>query len=116
MSHRTRKERAAANQQHREGPTQPPGGDSPAPGRGRWLWTAGLVLLTIAAAAGFSAVLFEFILPGRLPPEVVGRWRVVGGEMDGTVMEFQRNGAMVGKRVVEGKEGRIEGTADVDGK
>jgi uncharacterized protein (TIGR03066 family) len=116
MSHRGRKAKAAAKQPHREGPAQPAGGDSPGPGRGRRLRTAALVLLTVAAAAGFSAVLFEFLLPGRLPPEVVGRWRVIGGETDGAIMEFHRDGTMKSTLRTGDKEFAMDGKAEVDGK
>src|SRR5262249_42747807 len=116
MSHRARKSRAAAHQQHRQGPTQRAAGDRRGPGRGRWLRTVALVLLTVAAAAGFSAALFEFLLPGRLPPEVVGRWRVIGGETDGAIMEFHRDGTMTSTLRTGDKEFAMDGKAEVDGK
>src|SRR5262245_960459 len=63
------------------------------------------VLLVVALAAGGSFAVFEFVLPSRLPPELVGRWRVDGGPMDGTIFEFQRNGTMIGRRTLGDKEG-----------
>jgi uncharacterized protein (TIGR03066 family) len=36
--------------------------------------------------------------------------------MDGTVFEFQRNGAMIGRKTMGDKEGRIKGTAEVTDK
>src|SRR5262245_46877949 len=95
-------------------PAQDRGAPKPAPrvfGLPRWA----VILLTIALVAGVSFLAFEFLLPGRIPRELVGRWRVVGGSMDGTTFEFQRNGTMIGKATVNGKEGLIEGTAEVSG-
>jgi uncharacterized protein (TIGR03066 family) len=65
--------------------------------------------------AGVSFTLFEFLLPGRVPAELVGQWRVVGGPMDGMTMEFQRDGTMIGRATINGKEGLLEGTALVTG-
>jgi uncharacterized protein (TIGR03066 family) len=70
----------------------------------------------IALAAGGSFAVFEFVLPPRIPRELVGQWRVDGGPMDGTVFEFQRNGTMIGRKTEGDKEGRIEGTALVSDK
>jgi uncharacterized protein (TIGR03066 family) len=75
----------------------------------RWL----LVALCIAVVAGVSFAVFELVLPGRIPPELVGRWRVVGGPTDGMTLEFRRNGTMLGKATIDGKDGVIEGTAEV---
>jgi uncharacterized protein (TIGR03066 family) len=77
----------------------------------RWVF----ILLLVALAAGASFVAFELLLPGRIPAELVGHWRVVGGQMDGTIFEFQRNGAMIGRKSLGDKDGLIEGTAEVSG-
>jgi uncharacterized protein (TIGR03066 family) len=77
-------------------------------------WAA--ILLVIALAAGGSFAVFEFLLPSRIPRELVGRWRVDGGQMNGTIFEFQRNGTMIGRKTQGDKEGRIEGTAIVTDK
>jgi uncharacterized protein (TIGR03066 family) len=69
----------------------------------------------IALAAGGSFVLFEFVLPGKVPAELVGRWHVDRGPMPGMTLEFRRNGTMIGKAIIDGKEGIIEGTAEVNG-
>ena len=76
-------------------------------------WLVGLVC--IALVAGVSFVAFELLLPGKIPPELVGEWRVVGGQMDGTIFEFQRNGAMTGRLTKDGNDRLIEGTAEVGG-
>jgi uncharacterized protein (TIGR03066 family) len=86
------------------------------PRRGRWLSKAAVILLAIAVTAAAAFAVFEFVLPGRIPPELVGQWRVVGGDMDGTTFEFQRNGTMIARGTVSGKEGRLEGKAEVTGK
>jgi uncharacterized protein (TIGR03066 family) len=86
--------------------SQPPRGGLRLP---KWLLFVGC----IALVAGVTFVVFEFVLPGRVPPELAGKWRVVGGPMDGTVFEFQRNGTMIGRRPMGDREGRIEGTAEV---
>ena len=75
----------------------------------KWL----VVLLVVAVVAGASFAAFAFVLPDRVPPELVGKWRVVDGPMDGMTLEFQRNGAMIGRANVEGTERLLEGTADV---
>jgi uncharacterized protein (TIGR03066 family) len=77
----------------------------------RWV----IILTVVALVAGGSFAAFEFLLPGRIPPELVGHWRVVGGPMDGTIMEFRRSGTMIGKATIDGKDGIIEGTAEVVG-
>jgi uncharacterized protein (TIGR03066 family) len=87
-----------------------------APPRRRWLPQWAATLLAVALAAGATFALFEFVLLARLPAAVVGQWRVVGGEMDGATFEFRRDGTMVGKLTVQGKEGLIEGKAEVSGK
>jgi uncharacterized protein (TIGR03066 family) len=83
--------------------------------RRRWLARLPLVVLVIAVVAGASYALFDYVLPARLPAELVGTWRVVEGDMRGATMEFRRNGTMLGKFVQGDKEGIIEGTAEVDG-
>ena len=41
----------------------------------KWL----VVDIAIALVAGASYAACVFLLPGRIPPELVGQWRVVGG-------------------------------------
>src|SRR5262249_19002732 len=84
--------------------------------RGRWLPKCAVVLLVIALTAGAAFVVFELVLPGPIPRELVGRWRVVGGQMNGATFEFQRDGTMLGRLTINGKEGLIEGKAAVNGK
>jgi uncharacterized protein (TIGR03066 family) len=74
-----------------------------------------VILLTVAAVAGVSFAAFELLLPGRIPLELVGQWRVVGGDMDGMTLEFQRDGTMIGRVTVNGNDNLMKGMAEVDG-
>jgi uncharacterized protein (TIGR03066 family) len=78
---------------------------------GRRKWLVIVAAAVVVAAASFA--IFEFVLPGRIPPELVGEWRVIGGELDGMTLEFNRNGTMRGTAVVNGKRNEIEGEAQV---
>ena len=80
----------------------------------RWLhWTFAL-LLVAAAAAGTFAVL-HFAVLSRVPHAMLGKWHVVGGEMDGAILEFRRDGTLIGTVNMKGKEGKIKGTVELDG-
>ena len=57
----------------------------------------------------------EFVVWNKLPPELVGKWVVQGGEQDGATFDFYRSGAMVGRINLRGKEGIINAQAAVDG-
>jgi len=83
---------------------------------GRRKWLAMLAVAAVVAAASFAV--FEFVLPGRIPSELVGEWRVVGGggKLDGMTLEFRRNGTMIGKAVVDGKDNEMEGEVTVRGR
>jgi uncharacterized protein (TIGR03066 family) len=95
-------------------PMQDKSGSAPQRFLGLPKWAC--ILLIIGIVAGVSFAAFELDLPDRIPPELVGAWRVVGGPMSGTTMEFHRNGDMIGRVTVDGKEGVIEGTAEVTDK
>lgn len=75
------------------------------PGRG-WarVWKWALALLFISLTAGVTYAVFHFIILSKIPPEVVGTWRVEGGEMHGTRMTFHRNGTF--KSLVRLDDGR----------
>jgi uncharacterized protein (TIGR03066 family) len=77
----------------------------------KWL----VILLVVGVVAGVSFAAFELLLPARIPPELVGEWRVVEGPLKGMTLEFKRNGAMTGRAVIDGKAGEMDGTAEVDG-
>jgi uncharacterized protein (TIGR03066 family) len=86
-----------------------------APRGSSWLPKGLLIVFCVLLVAGGSFALFEFVLPGKIPPELAGEWRVVGGELDGMTMEFKRNGSMTGRAVVNGKVNEMEGEAEVSG-
>jgi uncharacterized protein (TIGR03066 family) len=79
----------------------------------KWRWVLMAVAIAVVAAASFAV--FEFILPGKIPPELVGEWRVVGSNLSGMTVEFRRNGGMTGKAIIDGKESVLEGHAEVTG-
>src|SRR5262249_29380298 len=70
------------------------------PARRRLLGLPKLMVITLITVfvAGASFAVFSVLLPGKIPFELVGQWRVMGGQMDGTIFEFQRNGAMIGRK------------------
>jgi uncharacterized protein (TIGR03066 family) len=111
------KAKARASRDNQQGrvssPKQAAGQQAPrgGPRLSRWL----LIGLCVALVAGVSFAVFEFVLPGKIPPELVGEWRVVGGPLDGMTLEFKRNGTMTGRAVVNGKHNEMEGEAEVSG-
>src|SRR5262245_35396207 len=105
--------KTSRSKQRQHGQPSSPGNQQPRAGWRLPKWLVGLVCIALVAGASFVA--FELLLPGKIPPELVGEWRVVGGQMDGTIFEFQRNGAMIGKKTIDGKPHIIEGTADGTG-
>jgi uncharacterized protein (TIGR03066 family) len=118
------KSRKSKNNLHLQHGTPRPaaGGSKPTGMSGRkWLTPVALVAIAVAAVALIAVVtvasfaVFAFILPGKLPPELVGEWRVVGGDMHGMTLEFKRNGTMIGKAIVDGKDHLLEGQAEVTG-
>ena len=81
--------------------------------RRSWRWLK--VLLVLIAVAGSTFALFEFVLIARVPPELVGRWQVIDGPFRTMTMEFQRDGTMTGRAVIDGQERELEGTASMRG-
>jgi hypothetical protein len=117
MSKQSRKLKGVAGRQ-RHGLQTPraTGAGQPRPEQRRRFPKLVLILLVIAVTTGVAFAAFEFLLPGRVPPELVRQWRVVGGPMDGTIFEFQRNGGMIGRKSLGDNEGLIEGKALVTDK
>lgn len=93
---------------------QPPMQNGPTSPRRFPKWAVAGLLVLLGGGATFA--LFEFVILARLPPELVGKWRAVGGPFDGLTLEFKRNGTMIGEIIKEGKENRLEGKAEVVGK
>src|SRR5262245_39224123 len=105
---KSRKEKKA----EREQTAVPPRGE---PQVRRWLPMLFAFLIAIAVVAGGSFALFNYLLPSRIPEEMVGEWRVVGGDLSGMTLEFERNGRMTGRSVLKGIEREMEGEAHVTG-
>jgi uncharacterized protein (TIGR03066 family) len=99
-----------------KGSKEPANSAAPSPARALGRWIA--IVLVVAVVAGASFAAFEFLLPDRIPPELVGKWRVVDGppNLNGMTMEFKRNGDMIGRATVNGKDFAMEGTAVLDDK
>jgi uncharacterized protein (TIGR03066 family) len=74
-----------------------------------------VALIVIALVAGSAFAIFTLVLPDKVPPELIGAWRVVDGPLGGMTLEFRRDGAMTGKAMVAGEERELEGTAEVVG-
>jgi uncharacterized protein (TIGR03066 family) len=114
MKIKTRKDKRK-NQETRD-TQKTPGANSPS-GKRRFGWPKWLAILAvIGVIAGVSFAAFDFIIPGRLPPELVGKWRVEGGPLQGMTIEFKRDGSMNSRAFVDGKQWQMSGTAEVDGK
>ena len=79
-----------------------------------WKRLAALGLCLLLAAGGTWAFM-EFVVWNKLPPELVGKWVVQGGEQDGATFDFYRNGTMVGRINNRGMEGVIDARVAVDG-
>jgi uncharacterized protein (TIGR03066 family) len=104
---------AAHHRANRNGTAKPADKPSVPARRSPRKWA--IALLVVLLAAGGTFVLFEYVIVSKVPRELVGRWRVVGGQMDGFVMEFSRRGAMTGRKSAAEGEVVIEGRARVDG-
>jgi uncharacterized protein (TIGR03066 family) len=79
--------------------------------RHRWA----VLLGVFALVAGGNWFLLEYVVWNRLPPVLVGKWVVVGGEQDGATFDFYRSGAMVGKINVGGREGIVNARVRLEG-
>ena len=76
-------------------------------------WAVALFCVLLAGVGAFAY--FEYVLVSRLPQAIVGKWVVVEGEMEGATAEFFRNGKMVWKVNVKGKNETSNGRAELDG-
>jgi uncharacterized protein (TIGR03066 family) len=77
----------------------------------RWL----VLALAVAFSAGGVWAFCEFVVWNRLPSELVGKWVVTDGPQEGATFDFFRNGTMVGKIDVQGREGIIDASVRVEG-
>jgi hypothetical protein len=83
----------------------------------RWLF---LVLALGLVAFGASWAVMEFVvwnkvLWGQIPGEIIGKWVVEGGDQDGATFDFHRSGAMRGHINVGGNEHVIVAQVAVEG-
>ncbi len=79
----------------------------------RWLYFS-VVLAVVAGLATWY--LFENVVWARVPPELAGKWVVVGGQQDGATFDFYSNGVLVGKVNAGGSVAVINAGVRVDGK
>jgi uncharacterized protein (TIGR03066 family) len=75
----------------------------------------GLMLLLLVGSTVVSFVVFRYIAP-RVPPELVGTWRVVDGDMKGATLEFRWYGTGYATMVKQGKQETAESSVRVRGK
>lgn len=106
-----RSERAARSPEPDAAPAAPPQ-TRPRP-RAALVWLAVLGCVLLAGAASYAVL--RFVVLSRVPHALLGKWYVVGGDMDGATLEFDRDGKMIGTVNMKGKEGKIKGKAEVDG-
>jgi len=75
-----------------------------------------LGICLILAVGGTGAVLYWFVW-NKVPAELVGRWEVAGGPMQGGTFEFYRNGTLDVKTNKPGTEDlTIHGRVSLQGK
>lgn len=95
------------------------GSQSPAPAKlgrfssgPRWL----LLLVGLAASGGATYFVLTTYLWPPIPDTIVGTWKVMGGEMDGTRMTFDRDGNFSSKVTIDGSEIPVEARVALRGK
>lgn len=98
-----------------------PAAASPAPGvqqpRGRWRWRRWLLIVGCFALGGIGMyAVAENYLVTRIPEELVGRWRVSGGDQDGVTLEFHKTGAFEARKKRGMEEGSVHARVEVGDK
>ncbi len=78
-----------------------------------WRWPTLVLCLVLTAGATWAVV--EFVGWSRIPHALAGKWVVQGGEQDGATFDFHRNGTMIGRINVRGKEAIIDARVRVEG-
>jgi hypothetical protein len=84
-----------------------------------------IVFLCVALTAGIAYTISYFFLLSRIPRPMIGAWAVMevtskgAGKADeslkGGTLDFRRDGTMIGKINMAGKEGTIQATVAVEG-
>jgi uncharacterized protein (TIGR03066 family) len=103
----------------RENPPATEGADKPPRvASRRHLWV--FLLLCLAGSSLASYVVFKYIAPAvvapSIPPELVGTWQVMEGDMQGATLEFSWYGAATAILFKQGKRQTTNSTAKVVGK
>jgi hypothetical protein len=102
-----KKNNTPARYAHTAGPGRPA---SPKRSLGFLLIAAFCVLV----AFGGTWALFEFVIWNVTPPELVGKWVVVEGPQEGATFDFFRNGTLLGRLNVHGKEHIVDARIRVE--
>ena len=100
-------------------------GANPVPDQATPWLPHGLIALTVVALVGAgSYAVFHFFILTRIPHAMAGTWVVMdvrtkeGAKADealkGGKLEFRRDGTMIGTINMDGKEGKIEATVEVE--
>jgi uncharacterized protein (TIGR03066 family) len=83
------------------------------PRRSMRRWLAAGALFLIAGGAAYLAT--SWLLRTTLPDDIVGEWRIEGGEMNGSRVSYARDGTFKTLVTVEGKEVEVKATVQKDG-
>jgi hypothetical protein len=90
----------------RKGPTpQPPGL--------RLLRRSLLVVAGFVLIGGAAWAALELIVWNRLPSELVGKWVVVEGQMEGATFQFYRDGSMVATAMLGRQQRTLKGRVEI---
>jgi uncharacterized protein (TIGR03066 family) len=109
MSKSTSKKRPASHDKENPHPS------TKSPPTSASLWYRGLLFVVILAATGGGTwAMLEYVVLAKLPAALVGKWVVKGGGQDGATFDFYRNGRMVGRVNVDGREGIIDARVRVE--
>jgi uncharacterized protein (TIGR03066 family) len=75
-----------------------------------------LIVSCLVVAGSGTWALCEFVIFNNLPPELVGKWVVEGGEQDGATFDFSRAGFVEAHMNNKGREVVLKGKAAVENK
>jgi hypothetical protein len=86
---------------------------SPAP---RLLRRCLLVAAGFLLIGGAAWAVLEFLVWNRLPHDLVGKWVVVEGQMEGATFQFYRDGHMVAQARIGRQQRTLKGSVEVEKK
>jgi hypothetical protein len=105
------------DKQARKGPTPAPLVKNAGGNGMRWIVLGlGLILATIGSWALMEFVVWNKVLWGELPGELMGKWVVTEGPDEGGTIDFYRNGTMVAVVNLQGKTGVVNARIRVEDK